>query len=166
MEKLNEKLLNQRKVFISGDFTEKSIENVIKQLIYLDSCESITLYVDSYGGSTYAFLKIYNVIKGLKSKVNIIATGKVMSAGALLLMIGNHRSAYKYTQIMIHEISYSLAYDKMHVNDIDIKHNKYIQKILDKIITEHTKLKGDFKEDTYFTAQEALQYGIIDEIID
>lgn len=165
-------MFEKRIVFMEGDFDEKECTNLCKKLLYLinkDNKSDITIYIDSYGGSVLSFLQIYNIVDNFKGKINTIVMGKAMSAGAMLLMCGTGtRSAFKYSQIMVHELAYETGYKKLHDHEVSIQQSIKLQKILNNIICKHTKIKSKdlhkYKEDIYYSADEAKQLGIIDKI--
>ena len=172
LKNIEEQILNDRVIFFTGEFNEENCDSVLKQLFFLDkkSKEDITIYLDSYGGYVTDFFKLYDVMNTLRSKINIIATGKAMSAGSMLLITGFKRYAYEHTEIMIHELSSSISYSKISSQQLIIKQNKRVQEQLDNVIIRNTKItkkdldKFKFK-DIYLTSQQALTLGIIDEIL-
>lgn len=172
---IDEEMIKDNTIFMSGEFNEKNTDLLVKKLLYLNSkdCKKeIILYVDSYGGGVYEFFKVYNIINSLKMDVSTIALGKAMSAGADLLLCGTKgkRYAYEYTQILIHELSYGLGYSKLNQHENELKHSIRLEKILDEIMIKNTKLKKEDlrkmrKDDNYLSAEQALKFGIIDKIL-
>lgn len=172
MKDIEKEMFEKRVIFLTGDFDETHCSDLVKQILYLEnsSTDDITIYLDSYGGEVYSFLNVTNIIINSKCKFNIIAMGKAMSAGAQLLVMGTKRYAYINTQILIHELAYNNGYLKLSEHDIAITANKRLQQLLDDMLIKYTKLKKkdvqSFKfKDIYLNANQALEFGIIDEII-
>lgn len=172
---LDSEFMKDRVLFMHGDFNEENCSKFIKEFLSLmrkDKKKDIITYIDSYGGEIHSFIQIYNVISSFKGNVHSIVTGKTMSAGAYLLLSGTKgfRFAYKYSTIMLHEISSYSGYDKLHNHEEDLKESKRLQEILYEIVLKHTKIKKRdieqlLQKDSYFTAKQALKLGIIDRII-
>jgi ATP-dependent Clp protease protease subunit len=170
---IEKQILEDRVIFFTGDFDEENCDILIKKLLYLQNkdIKTITIYLDSYGGYVTDFFKVYDILNTIKCNVNIIATGKASSAGGLLLLSGTKRYAHKHTAIMLHELSGSSGYSKLSEQKLSIEHNIKLQQQMNEIILNKTKLTKkdliDYKfKDIYFTAEEALKVGIIDEIIE
>lgn len=169
------RLLKNRIVFL-GDAIDDTVANlIIAQLLYLeqeDPDKDIDLYINSPGGSTTAALAIYDCMQLVKPDVSTICMGMAASGGALLLCGGNagKRFALPYSRIMIHQPWIKSIGGQ--ATDIDI-HAKEILKTretLNKIIADHTKqpldrVEKDTERDYYMNADEAKEYGVIDEII-
>ena len=129
------------------------------------------LYINSYGGVFYDFLAIYDYIQNMECKVNTIGIGKCMSAGALILMSGTgYRTAYPNTSIMLHNLQTGYHYDSIEDIRITHQHNIDLEERLIDIIVEHTgkniiQVNADIERDLYMTPEEAVEYGIIDNIV-
>jgi len=173
-ELYKEEASKERDIYLFEGVNEESSERIIKKLIKLDKEnpeEDINLYISSFGGSVYSALSIYDTIQNMNCRVNTIATGKAMSAGSLILTGGTGtRYAYPNTTIMEHELS--IGYYTKKITDIEVaveqavKLNERITKIYSKNTGQPVeKIEKDFKRDKYMTAEEALEYGLIDEII-
>lgn len=167
------RLLEDRIVFISGEITDETANTVVAQLIYLeakDSSKDISLYINSPGGSVTAGLAIYDTMNYIKCDVSTICVGMAASMGAFLLSSGakGKRYALPNSEVMIHQ---PLGGASGQATDIVITAN-HIQKIkekLTKILAENSgkpyeKLAEDCERDNYMSAQEALEYGLIDKI--
>lgn len=163
------KLAQERIIFID-DVIESDLANgVIAQMLYLDSLNKkpIHVYINTPGGSVYDGLAIYDVAKIIKSPIRTVCVGMAASMGAILMLMGSERCATKHSRIMLHQPS---GYAAGSADDIEITHEE-IQKIkgeLYAIVEENTNLKDVktlFKLDTWFTASEALQCGLITEIL-
>jgi len=174
------RLLKDRVIFVGGHegaVTTDSANALIAQLLYLDAednTKDINLYINCPGGMVTAGLAVYDTMQYIKSPITTICMGMAMSFGAVLLAAGNKgkRYALEHSRIMIHQ---PLIYGgglSGQVTDIDIEAKELIltKDKLSSIIASHTgKTKEQVLKDTernyYMSAQEAKEYGIIDEVI-
>ena len=131
----------------------------------------IQVLLSTYGGSVYDGLSLYDAIKGSKTEVDVTCFGKIMSMGIIIMLAAKNRRAYRNTTFMIHEMS-SISIGKVADMEDELNETKRLNKILFDIIkneTEITKKKLDEiyekKKDWYLTAEEALELGLITEII-
>ena len=166
--------LKDRVIFMEEDFDEYSCNEIKKQLLYLystkDKTKKITMYINSNGGSAEDFLMLYDLIKSAPCKIHTIGLGYACSAGALLLMVGDKRSAYKSAEIMVHGLSLGIGYKKLHSTEQYVKSARVTQGKIDDILIKHTNithatLEKYTKEDNFLTAEQALKLGIIDKVI-
>lgn len=172
-EKIIEEFMKDRVLFMEGKFEEKSCQTLKKKLLQVykqDQKTDIIIYIDSYGGDVCSYLEIYSIIESFKCNIHTIVTGKAMSAGAYLLLAGTkgYRYAYKYSQIMLHELAYESSYKKLHDQKIELDYSKKIQNILNSITKKSTKIKNVSKfleHDKFLSVKEAKKLGIIDHII-
>lgn len=165
------RLMKDRIIFLGSDI-DANVANIINaQLLYLDSLNNndITLYINSPGGSVYDGLAIYDTIHMIKSPVKTICVGLAASMASILLACGSKRYALPHSRIMIHQ---PLGGVKGQASDIVIKANEItkIKEELNQILATKTgksldQIYKDTDRDYYMTAQEALEYGMIDEII-
>ena len=152
-------------------------EQVIKNLHVLDSIDTeapINIKMNNPGGSVIHGMAIYDAIKECKSIVNITAYGYVMSMGSLIIQAADHRVMMPFAEMMIHEgtDAHGESHPRIIKNWVDYskKRNQKLNKIyLDKILEKHPnfsrkKLEQWLLFDTIFTAEEALHWGLIDEI--
>lgn len=169
------RLLNDRIIFITGEIETHMADLIVAQLLYLESQDpkkDIQLYINSPGGAVTAGMAIYDTIQYIKPDVSTICIGQAASMGAVLLSAGTKgkRYALPNADIMIHQ---PLGGAQGQVTDIRIVSEK-IQKIkdnLNKILSENTgqsfeKIEKDTDRDYYMTSQEALEYGLIDKVIE
>ncbi len=167
------RLLEDRIVFLTGEVNDASANIVIAQLIYLEGKnpdKDIYLYINSPGGSVSAGMAIYDTIKYIKCDVSTICIGLAASMGAFLLSSGTKgkRFALPNSEIMIHQ---PLGGAQGQASDIEIQ-ARHIQKIkakLNKILSENTGkslevIEKDTDRDNYMSAEEAKEYGLIDNI--
>lgn len=174
------RLLKDRIIFVGGydgAVTTESANILISQLLYLDSEEQgkdISLYINSPGGAVNAGLAVYDTMQFIKSPITTICMGMAMSFGALLLAAGTKgkRYALPHSRIMMHQ---PLIYGgglSGSASDIEIETKELIaaKEKLSEILAFHTgKDKAQVLKDTdrnyYMSAQEAKEYGLIDEVI-
>ena len=167
------RLLEDRIIFLSGEINDGMANTIVAQLIYLeakDMNKDISLYINSPGGSVSAGLAIYDTMNYVKCDVNTICVGMAASMGAFLLSSGakGKRFALPNSEIMIHQ---PLGGAQGQASDIVIVAN-HIQKTKEKlarILSENCgqpfeTVMADTDRDNYMSAEEALQYGLIDKI--
>jgi ATP-dependent Clp protease protease subunit len=169
------RLLEDRIIFLTGEINDISADIVIAQLIYLegkDPDKDISLYINSPGGSVTAGMGIYDTMNYIKCDVSTICVGMAASMGAFLLSSGakGKRFSLPNSEVMIHQ---PLGGAQGQASDIAIqaKHILKIKERMNKILAENTsqpleKIEKDVDRDHYMTAEEALEYGIIDKIFD
>ena len=161
------RLLKDRIIFLSDEVNDTTASLVVAQLLFLeaeDPDKDIHLYINSPGGSVTAGMAIYDTMQYIKPDVSTICIGMAASMGAFLLNAGAN------SEIMIHQ---PLGGAKGQATDIEI-HAKWILKIkerLNKILSERTgqpieKIQEDTERDNFMSAQEAKEYGLIDEVIE
>ena len=167
------RLLDDRIIFLSGEIDDAVANTVIAQLIYLeakDPTKPINMYINSPGGSVSAGMAIYDTMNYIRSDVCTICVGLAASMGAFLLSSGakGKRFALPNSEIMIHQ---PLGGAQGQASDIKIQ-AEHILKTKDKlnrILAKNTgkelsQIVKDTDRDNYLTAEEALEYGLIDEI--
>ena len=169
------RLLKDRIIFLSDEVNDTTASLVVAQLLFLeaeDPDKDIHLYINSPGGSVTAGMAIYDTMQYIKPDVSTICIGLAASMGAFLLNAGakGKRFALPNSEIMIHQ---PLGGAKGQATDIEI-HAKWILKIkerLNQILSERTgqpieKIQEDTERDNFMSAQEAKEYGLIDEVIE
>jgi ATP-dependent Clp protease protease subunit len=168
------RLLNERVIFLGTPVNDEIANLVVAQLIHLESEDpdkDISIYINSPGGSVYAGLAIYDTMQFIKPDVSTICVGIGMSMGALILAGGaaGKRFALPNAKILIHQL---MGGFEGQAADIEIHAREVIQvrKRLDEILAQHTgqeveKVSKDTDRDYFMTAQEAKDYGIIDDVI-
>ncbi len=168
------RLLKDRIVFLGSTVNDNLANIIIAQLLYLeadDPDKDIYLYVNSPGGSVTAALAMYDTMQYIKPDVVTIGMGQAASAGALLLAAGaeGKRYALPYARVMIHQPAGG-AQGKATDAEIHIKELMRMRELLNEILSQHTgqsveKISQDVEKDFFMTAKEAVDYGIIDEVI-
>ncbi len=169
------RLLNDRIVMLGEEVNSTTAGLVVAQLLYLegqDPSKDINLYINSPGGSVTDGLAIYDTMQYIKCDVSTICMGMAASMGAFLLAAGakGKRFALPNSDIMIHQPSggaQGQATDIM----IHADHIQLTKKRLNTIMSKHTgqpyeKVAQDTERDNFLTAQEALEYGIVDKVIE
>ena len=167
------RLLKERIIFISGEINDSLANSVIASLLYLDSInhDDISIYINSPGGSVSSGLAIYDTMQFISSDVSTICVGMAASMGAFLLSSGTigKRFVLPNSDIMIHQ---PLGGAEGQASDIKITsdHIVLLRKRLNKILAKNTKqtlrkIEKDTERDYYLNAREALEYGLVDKII-
>ncbi len=168
------RLLRERIIFLGSEIDDDVANSIVAQLLLLDSEnpeKDIMLYINSPGGVITAGMAIYDTMKLIKADVSTICLGDAASMGAFLLSGGTKgkRLALPNARIMIHQ---PLGGAKGQATDIEIEAKEILRMktMLNELMAEHTgqkveKIKKDTERDNFMTAQEALEYGLIDRII-
>ncbi len=168
------RLLRERIIFLGEEIDDEVANSVVAQLLLLDSEnpeKDIMLYINSPGGSITAGLAIYDTMQLVKAPVSTICMGDAASMGAFLLSSGTKgkRLALPSSRIMIHQ---PLGGAQGQATDIEIEAKEIIRmkNLLIEIMAQNTgqditKIKEDTERDKYLSAQEALEYGLIDKVI-
>ena len=167
------RLMMDRIIFLGTEVNDYTANVIQAQLLYLDSVDSdrdISIYLNTPGGSVYAGLGIYDTMQFIRSHVATICTGMAASMGAVLLVAGEKgmRAALPHSRVMIHQ---PLGGIQGQASDIEITARE-ILKLKDElyqIISDHSgqtmdKIRQDADRDYWMTAEEALQYGMIDKV--
>jgi len=169
------RLLKERIIFIGTPMDDDVSNLIIAQMLFLaseDSDKDINIYVNSPGGVVTAGLAIYDTMQYLKCPITTICIGQAASMGAMLLAAGSKgkRYALPNARIMIHQ---PLGGAQGQATDIEIQTKEImrVKKLLNEILAKHTgqpltKIEKDTDRDFYMSAQEALEYGIVDEVIE
>jgi len=170
------RLLKDRIIFLGGDMIEDATANsVVAQLLYLDAEDpkkEISLYINSPGGVITSGLAIYDTMQYISAPVSTICIGQAASMGAILLASGakGKRFALPHARIMIHQ---PFGGAEGVAKDIEIRAKEilYLRDELNKILAFHTgqsikKIEKDADRDYFMSATEAVDYGMIDKVIE
>lgn len=169
------RLLKERIIFLSDEVNDATASLIVAQLLFLESEDpdkDIYLYINSPGGSITSGMAIYDTMNYIKSEVSTICIGMAASMGAFLLAAGQKgkRFALPNSEIMIHQ---PLGGFKGQATDIDIHARRILKtkETLNQILSERTgqpldKIKFDVERDYFMSAEEAKEYGLVDEVID
>ena len=168
------RLLKERIVFLTGPIIDPMANSVIAQMLFLaseDPKKDIQLYINTPGGSVTAGLAIYDTMQYIKCSVATICFGLAGSMGAVLLAAGEKgkRFALPNAEVLLHQVAGGAAGEAIEI-EIIAKQIIKIKNKLNQIIAKHTsqsldKVERDTDRDFYLSAQEAKEYGIIDEVI-
>lgn len=168
------RLLNDRIIFLGEPIDDHVANSVVAQLLHLESADSskdISLYINSPGGSVTAGMAIYDTMQFIKPKVSTICMGMAASMGALLLCAGapGKRFALPNSRIMIHQPSGGAQGQQTEI-EIMAREILRTREKLNEILAHHTgqdieRVSQDTERDNYMSAQEALEYGLVDQVI-
>ena len=168
------RLLNDRIIMLSEEVNDTTASLIVAQLLYLeaqDPDKDIQFYINSPGGSVTAGMAIYDTMQYIKADVSTICVGMAASMGAFLLAAGakGKRIALPNAEIMIHQPS---GGSRGQASDIKIQADQIlrIRETLNRILAENTgrsveEIARDTERDHFLTAQEAVEYGLIDKVI-
>ena len=168
---LYSRLLQDRVIFLTGEINDTLANIIISELLFLDnqSHENIYIYINSPGGAITSGMGIYDAMKFIESKVITIGVGICASMAAFLLSSGDERYALPNTEVMIHQ---PLGGAQGQATDIKIAAERIIKlkEKLNKILSQNTgktpkKIYEDTERDNFLSAEEAKEYGLIDDII-
>ena len=168
------RLLKDRIIFLGEEVTDVSANLVVSQMLFLESEDpdkDISFYINSPGGSVVAGMAIYDTVQYIKCDVSTICMGMAASMGAFLLAGGTKgkRMALPNAEIMIHQPSggaQGQATDIKIVSDHIIKTKHKLNTILSENTGQpYEKICADTERDNYMSAQEAMEYGLIDSVI-
>ena len=169
------RLLNDRIIFLSEEVNDVTASLVVAQLLYLESQDpdkDIQFYINSPGGSVTAGMAIFDTMQYVKCDVATICVGMAASMGAFLLAAGTKgkRMALPNAEVMIHQPS---AGTQGQITDmaIHLKRLEVVKKRMNRILSENTgkpieQVTADCERDNFMTAQEAMEYGLIDRVLD
>lgn len=169
------RLMMDRIIFLGTQVDDYTANVIQAQLLYLDSADpgkDVSIYINSPGGSVYAGLGIYDTMQYIQSDVSTICTGMAASMAAVLLVAGQKgkRFALKHSRVMIHQ---PMGGIQGQASDIEITSREILKlkKELYTIISEHSgqpydKVYQDSDRDYWMTAQEAVDYGMIDSVLE
>lgn len=168
-------LLKNRIIFVGTQITDQSANVIVAQLLYLsneDSEAPIQMYINSPGGVIYAGLAIYDTMQMISNPINTLAVGVTASFGTVLLTAGapGQRFALPHSTIHLHQ---PLGGVQGQATDIEIQANEILRlrDKLNSILSSHTgqsvdKIKNDTERDYWLTAQEAVEYGLVDKVLE
>lgn len=165
-------MLEERAIFINGVIDDDTSSAVTAELLFLEASapdSPISLYINSPGGSVTAGLAIYDTMRHVRCKVHTLCVGQACSMAAVLLSAGDERSILPSSRVMIHQPSGGAEGRQSDIM-VAAKEITRIREKLSRIIALHTgqtleKVEEDMEKDNYMEAEEALAYGIVDEII-
>jgi ATP-dependent Clp protease protease subunit len=173
---INKRFIEERKIFLWDEVSDESAADIVRKLLYLDMLDhkkEITLYMSTPGGSISAGMSIYDTMKLIKAPIKVVVIGIAMSMGSILLSAApkGKRFLFPSARVMIHQ---PLIMGQMSGSAVDIhiqaKELERMRQELNKILADASgqpieKIAADTDRDFFLTAQEAIEYGLADEII-
>mgnify|MGYP000988609968 CR=1 FL=1 len=168
------RLLRERIIFLTGPIDDNVAASICMQLLFLEAenpSKEISMYINSPGGVVTSGLSIYDTMQYISSDVATICTGMAASMGAVLMCAGAHgkRTALPHSRIMIHQ---PLGGAQGQASDIEITYKEIskLKKELYDIISHHSgqpyeRVEKDSDRDYWMTSEEAVKYGMIDEVL-
>lgn len=176
-EILQKKFLQDRKIFLWGEVNDRSAKDLTEKLLYLEAMDpgkEITFFINTPGGSITAGMAVYDTIQLIQSPVSVIVTGMAASMGSILLCAGTKgkRLIYPHARVLIHQplISGRMVAAAVDINIQALEMEK-LRAELNGILSTASgqpleKIEKDTDRDFYMTAQEAIEYGLCDAIVD
>ena len=176
-EIVQRRFLEDRKIFLWGEVSDKSARNVTERLLYLEANapgEEIIFYLNSPGGSITAGMAIYDTMQLISSPIKVIVTGMAASMGSILLCgaAKGQRLLYPHSRVLIHQplITGRMVAVAVDIN-IQAEEMEKLREELNKILAETSgqpleKIQTDTDRDFYLNAKEAIEYGLADGIIE
>jgi len=168
------RLLKDRIIFLAGPVTDAVANSVIAQMLFLaskDPEKDIQLYINTPGGSVTAGMAIYDTMQYVKPDISTVCIGLAASMGATLLAAGakGKRFALPNSQVLLHQVAGGVTGEAVEI-EITAKQIIRIKEKLNKILAKHTgqpleKIEKDTDRDFYLSADEAKEYGLIDQVI-
>ena len=168
------RLLKERIIFLASPINDAVANSIIAQMLFLasqDPKKDIQVYINTPGGSVTAGMAIYDTMQYVKCPISTVCVGLAASMGATLLAAGakGKRFALPNSQILLHQVAGGVSGEAVEI-EITAKQILKIREKLNKILAKHTgqpleKISKDTDRDFYLDAQEAKEYGLIDEVI-
>ena len=171
------RLLKDRIIFVDGEINDTTADLVVAQILFLESenpDKDISIYINSPGGSVTAGMAIYDTIQHVRCPVSTICIGQAASMGAVLLCAGTKGKRYSLpnSRILIHQPLISGGGISGQAIDIDLQAKEIMRmrRILNEILAKHTgqtveRIEKDTDRDNIMSADEAVKYGLVDEVI-
>jgi len=168
------RLLKDRIVFLGGQVTDDLANLITAQLLFLESEDperEINMYINSPGGSVTAGLAIYDTMQFVKPPVSTLCVGQAASMGSFLLAAGakGRRYALPHSRILIHQLSGGFEGQAADI-EIQARETLRIREIVNEVLSRHTgksikQIEKDTDRDNFMSAAQAVEYGLIDEVI-
>jgi len=174
---LQRKFLEQRKVFLWGEVSAESAQDLVEKFLYLEATDPgkpITFYIDTPGGSITSGMAIFDTMKLITSPITVVVTGMAASMGSILLSAARkgNRLIYPHARVLIHQplISGRMVAPAIDIN-IQAKEMERLRDELNRILAEASgqpleNIIRDTDRDFYLTAPEAIEYGLVDRIVE
>ena len=174
---IQQKFLEERKIFLWGEVSDKSARDVTEKLLYLEMVapgEEITFYINTPGGSITAGMAVYDTMQLISSPIKVVVTGMAASMGSILLCGATEgmRYIYPHARVLIHQplISGRMVAQAVDIN-IQAEEMEKLREELNGILAvssgqDMEKIQQDTDRDFYLNAKEAIEYGLADEIVE
>jgi ATP-dependent Clp protease protease subunit len=169
------KLFEERIIFVGVQIDDASANDVMAQLIYLESADpdrDITMYINSPGGSFTSLMAIYDTMQYVRPDIQTFCLGQAASAAAVLLAAGTpgKRMALPNARVLIHQPATEGTYGQVSDLEIQAAEIQRVRRQMEAILARHTgkdedRIRTDIERDKILTAAEAVEYGIIDEVL-
>jgi ATP-dependent Clp protease protease subunit len=169
------KLFEERIIFLGVQIDDASANDVMAQLITLESIDpdrDILIYINSPGGSMTSMMAIYDTMQYIQPEIQTFCLGQAASAAAVLLSAGTKgkRMALPNSRILIHQPAVESGYGQSSDLEIQAREILRMRSSMEQILAAHTgqdeaQVRRDVERDKFFTAQEAKQYGLVDEVL-
>jgi len=164
-----------RIIYVNGDFDEECVQNTVLTMLDYecdDPTKDILMFIDSFGGFYDSFIAIHDAMQICRCDVATICVGKAMSCGQMLLMSGKNGKRFitPNSRIMMHQIHYDYAGNVSQMEN-ELQQSKECQKIMEDLIIKYTHIKKPMLKDimsreTYLSAKQALEFGLVDYIVE
>ncbi|RRD38997.1 ATP-dependent Clp endopeptidase proteolytic subunit ClpP [Leptotrichia sp. OH3620_COT-345] len=168
------RLLKDRIIFLGGEIEDNMANSIVAQLLFLDAQDKekdIVMYINSPGGVITSGLAIYDTMRHIKCDVSTVCVGQAASMGAVLLAAGTPGKRYTLpnSRVMIHQPSGGARGQATDIQ-IQAKEIEKMKKVLNEILSEATgksvgEIYNDTERDNFMSAEEAIEYGIVDKIL-
>jgi ATP-dependent Clp protease, protease subunit len=168
------RLMMDRIIFLGYPITDEVANIITAQLLFLDSTDrsrDIQMYINSPGGSVYSGMGVYDTMQYVTPDVSTICIGVAASMAAVLMSAGTHgkRTALKHSRIMMHQPSAGAGGQASDI-EITVAQVKKLKHELYEVVSQHSgqpveRIAADFDRDFWMTAQEAKEYGLVDEVL-
>jgi ATP-dependent Clp protease protease subunit len=169
------KLFEERIIFLGVQIDDASANDVIAQLIALESMDpdrDITMYINSPGGSMTSMMAIYDTMQFVQPEISTACVGQATSAAGVLLAAGTHgkRMALPNSRILLHQPAIEGGYGQSSDLEIQAREIMRMRAAMEQVIAKHTgkdqeQVRRDIERDKFFNAEEAKEYGIVDEVL-
>jgi ATP-dependent Clp protease, protease subunit len=169
------KLFEERIIFLGVQIDDASANDVMAQLITLESIDpdrDVLMYINSPGGSMTSMMAIYDTMQYIQPEIQTFCLGQAASAAAVLLAAGTKgkRMALPNSRILIHQPAVESGYGQSSDLEIQAREILRMRTAMEKVIARHTgrdeeQIRRDIERDKFFTAEEAKEYGLVDEVL-
>ncbi len=174
LSSIRDEMFSRREINCIGEIDMESVNSLIAQMLQLekeDPDAEITLYINSPGGSVVDGLALYDVMQAISCPIRTVCVGMAYSMGAILFVAGDQRDMLPHSKIMIHDpLITHLAGSALHVQT-ESKKLLDVRRATNEILAKHTgktikQIEAKTCKDSYFTAEEAVKFGLADNIIE